>query len=236
MKKIKFFTKDKEQILLDFPELYPQPSRNFIPKWYKNMPINDIEETEKTLAPKLFPYYRTIKTCPSFIEIFNEGFVIVSPCDMWFKVSNNGEWAYETSSNIVDIEPHHETQFTKYAPDTSNVKMIFKIVMPWYAVAPKGYSLRQLPLIYDYNPDWHIPYGVIRADNYYSLNPQILITSKNEEILIKRGEPLYCLVPYKREKFKMDIVKFDDKLNKDLLRQDVYIKSSFRSMYHRYND
>ena len=41
-KLIKFFTKN--EVLLEFPELHPQPARNFIPDWYKNIPIKDKEE------------------------------------------------------------------------------------------------------------------------------------------------------------------------------------------------
>ena len=38
MKKITFATDNK--YLLDFPELYPQPARNFVPEWYTKVPVN----------------------------------------------------------------------------------------------------------------------------------------------------------------------------------------------------
>lgn len=237
MKKVKFFT--DQETLLEFPELYPQPARNFIPEWYKDMPINDDDETKAQDAPTIISSHRTIKTCPSFMEVFNEGFVEVSPCDVWLRYRPDGTWAWKTANDSFNMEAHDFFQFVKYAPKQSNVKAVFKYVSPWYAVTPKGYSLRQVPLMYHYNEDFYVPYGVLKADQHYTLNPQIFITSDKEEIVIKRGQPLCYLVPYKREKFGLEIESFDtykNKREKELKKQAMFIGSSFRSNYHRFKD
>jgi hypothetical protein len=236
MKKVKFFTDQKT--LLEFPELYPQPARNFIPEWFKKMPINDDEETKAQDAPKIISGHRTAKTCPSFVEIFNEGFVSVSPCDVWLRVRPDGTWAWKTPTDSFSMEIHEQFQFVKYAPKEANVKAVFKYVSPWYAVTPKGYSLRQIPLEYHYNKDFYVPYGVLKADKHFVINQQIFVTSDKDEILIKRGQPLSYLVPYKREKFGLEIESFDtykNKREKELRKQSMYISSSFRSNYHKFN-
>lgn len=231
MNKIEFFTNNKK--LLSFPELLPQPARNFIPDWYKKTPVDD--KNINDYVAKLIPSGRTVKTCPSFMEIFNEGFVLVAPCDIWIRVEEDGTWQWKTAYADFQIEEHGDRQMVNHLPE-KNIKKILKFVSPWYAKTPKGYSVRQIPMVYHYKQmkDWHIPYGVIKTDQHYFLNNQICITSDNNEILIKRGDPLNYLIPYKREKFTLKIGDFN-KHTKDIDKQHMEFTSQFRSRYHKYN-
>lgn len=233
MKKVKFFTNNEK--LLNFPELHPQPARNFIPDWYKKTPVDD--KSFHDYIPKLIPIGRTIKTCPSFMEIFNEGFVLVAPCDIWMRVEDDGTWQWKIPTNDYELVEHHDIQMVNHLPE-KNIKKIFKFISPWFAQTPKGYSMRQIPMVYHYKQmkDWHIPYGVIKTDKHYFLNNQICITSDSNEVLIKRGDPLNYLLPYKREKFKMDISLITEQQYKDLDKQTYENLSQFRSRYHRYED
>ena len=235
MKKITFATDNK--YLLDFPELHPQPARNFLPKWYKDLPVNARGgEGLNKYVPKKINLSRTVKTCPSFMEVFNEGYVFVAPCDIWIRVEDNGEWEWKTASVGFELAEHGNFQMVDSLPNKP-IKQILKLVNPWHIFTPKGYSCRQLPMMHHYNPDWYIPYGVLKTDVHYEAHQQICVTSKDNEILIKRGEPLNYIVPYKREKFSMEVVdgtegKYLDKIQSTKL----YISSSFRSNYHKFTD
>ena len=124
MKKITFATDNK--YLLDFPELYPQPARNFIPQWYKDIPVN-FNNTRFNYIPKKIPVGRTVKTCPSFMEVFNEGFVMVAPCDIWIRVEDNGEWEWKTSSNGFELQEHGNFQMVDALPGKP-IKQILKLI------------------------------------------------------------------------------------------------------------
>ena len=230
-KLIKFFTNN--DTLLQFPELHPQPARNFIPQWFKDLPIK--HKAPGHPNPKLINTGRTVKTCPSFAEIFNEGFVLVAPCDIWLRVEKDGDWEWAVAYNDFHFEMHEDTQMVNHLPN-KNIRKIFKLISPWYAITPKGYSVRQFPMMYDYeNTDWHIPYGVIKTDQHYFINQQICVTTDKTEIYIKKGDPLNYLVPYKRENFKMKIEPFE-KHKKELDRQHMLFGSTFRSGYHKHSN
>jgi len=210
MKKVIFVGQDK--YLNNHKEILPQPAKNFKPSWFINMPVDDINTNE--YIKKLIPNNLTAKICPSFSEIFNEGFVLPSPCDLWIRFEKDGSWAWEASLGTIKLTEHNDRQFVNHT--SMNVKKIFKIEYPFYCITPKGYSVRQIPMFYHGNTEWHIAYGTIQTDKHHAINPQILITSDSNEIYIKKGEPLNYLVPYKREKFKLvfdDYNKYENQIN-----------------------
>src|SRR5210317_793138 len=63
--------------------IHPQPMRNFAPKWYKSIPTN-LPNPDENFA-YLSNRARTVKTCPSFIDVFKEGVVLLSVQDVLLK-------------------------------------------------------------------------------------------------------------------------------------------------------
>ena len=47
--------------------IHPQPAKNFIPKWFKDMPVKVPHENYDF---DTLPHDRTLKACPSFHEIY----------------------------------------------------------------------------------------------------------------------------------------------------------------------
>ena len=85
-------------------------------------------------------------------------------CDMYLKVEDDGSYYWEVpNASGFTLEHHTDDQFLDYFPK-SKVRKVFKVISPFELIVPKGYSLRQVPLIYDYNPDWHIAYGVYQVE------------------------------------------------------------------------
>lgn len=213
----------------DIKEFQPQPARNFIPKWFKDMPI----DVPYFSTDKLIPNTRTVRLCPSFTDIFTEGFVLPAPCDIWMKVDKDDveKWSWKLPNDKFSMEMHTRIQYSAQVPHTP-VKQIFKLNYPWRLIVPKGYSVRQVPLIYDYNPDWHVAYGTYHADVVNEINLQILFTSDKEEILIKAGEPLCYYIPYKREELEMvidnDYEKYKPKIEESMFRALAKFKNAYR--------
>ena len=232
--------------LLHIKELQPQPGRNFVPDWYFKTPIygdrdKEIVATKYGLSgdfkSKLKPGLRTVKRCPSFHEIFDEGLVVVSPCDVWIRLFNfDNDWEWESKlKNALDVEFHEHEQFRDPYGD-KNIRAVFKLNLPWKFETPKGYSVRQFPMLYANNPDWTVAYGVVRTDIHNEINAQLLYTSDKDEILIKAGEPICYIVPYKRLDNKYKLITNKKEREKFLLktRVNVYqVVSSFKSGYHK---
>ena len=213
----------------NIPELHIQPAKKVIPEWFKNTPIFD---NPKSTIPKKT---RTVKTCPSFAEIFNEGFVMVSPTDIFITVNDEGMYTWQTPNEKIYLDLHNNEQYLKYA-NVPNAKLVLKLVSGWWCFTPPGYSIRQLPLFYEDNPDFYVPYGTIKTDISPQINPQIIITNKKNEIFIKQGQPLCTYVPFKRND-KLDLsIESNKKYLQKIEDNKFWISgSSYRSNYHKYN-
>ena len=226
---IKITTRRSE--LLEIKKIIPKPAYKDIPKYFKNVP-HTVER-----GPQKFPDKTTIRHCPSFMDIFKEGIILYAHCDIYLKVTEKPEaendyyWEVPPGSKFF-LETHDDDQFLNYFPK-SKVKKVFKLVSPFELIVPRGYSLRQIPLIYDYNPDWHVAYGVYKADINSEVVLQIMFTSDDDEVLIESGTPLCYLVPYKRQKFNYKVKKYNKKFRKKFDVEFAKLHNSFVGSYRK---
>jgi hypothetical protein len=86
---VRFGKSDKIQFistvegLESIEECLPRPAKHFIPKWFKDIPINN---------------NMSVRVCPSFPDYFSQGYIIPMWCDTEIK-SNNSGWNWNTASN-----------------------------------------------------------------------------------------------------------------------------------------
>lgn len=229
MKEITFVSSYKG--FSNIKELQPYPAT--IPQWYKDIPI-DVKKNNE-FNSKIIPNLRTAKTCPSFLDIFTEGYILPAHTDMYFRVEDDGTLEWKTANPSFTIELHNNNQLVNHIK--SPIKQVFKIIYPWHVIVPKGYSIRQIPMLWDYNPDWHIAYGTFKADRIPEIALQLNFTSTNNEIYIKAGTPLCQYIPYKREslKFKIgDYNKYDNYIWESWHRASTSFKHSYRKNIERW--
>ena len=214
--------------------IHPQPAKNFIPKWFKDMPVKVPHENYDF---DLMPHDRTLKACPSFHDIWNTGIVYVASTDMHLGVIWNDftkEWdaSWHTPSRDYGLDIHASTQFTDHEKD-SGVKFIFKFVSPFRMYGPKGYSVYQMPMFYHFNQmkDWYVPYGVIGIDTHHEINQQIMYISDKKELIIKKGTPLATYVPFKREEFNFKYEEWNKDLEDRALLSKGNIFTHFKNGY-----
>ena len=85
-----------------FDEILPQPAKNFIPDWYKEMPTHlQIDEPETELLRQLNS--STVKRCPSFRDLFKYGIAVPAPSDIYLSATDK-EWRSETPSRCIELE------------------------------------------------------------------------------------------------------------------------------------
>lgn len=216
-------------------EIHPKPAINYLPEWLKNTP----PQIDNGSTAKLLPKIRTVKKCPSFTDIYKEGYILVAPFDIWLsvKIVNDKEITeWRTPHEELKLDIHDVKQMVNYLPKESNVKQVFKLIYPFKCITPKGYSIRQMPLFYHYNNDWHVPYGVINTDKHHEINLQVCYTSKEEEVLIKKGTPLAHIIPFKRSsKINMKYKKYNKKLHAKTLSSNFFIFRHFHNGYYQHN-
>lgn len=179
----------------------PKPAKSFMPQWWKDIPFA-IDDTDLT-----------IKACPSYPDFFASAFVMRSWVNITFedvsdenndlkikKFSDSrfGHWTEHPPSQMLD--------YGDFKVGGRKVTMTVKAHCPWNIRTPKGYSVLQLPMTYEFNQNWSVMPGIIDTDIHPQVNQQLLIHSNGEDIVIKKGEPLAMYIPFKREKWK-NIIK-----------------------------
>lgn len=218
-------------------DVHLRPAREFIPEWWKKIP-RDVPEKDldfPVAGKELIPNGRTVKYCPSFSDIFNLGYVLPAPVDMWFSVAkDNYDINYwKVANQAFEIELHHDTQMIRHV-DT-NIKKVFKFVSPIQIIGPKGYSLMQLPMFYHYEQmkDWYVPYGVIDIDVHHEVNPQIFYISDNDEVYIKAGTPLCYYIPFKRDNVNVEMKPMTEELKTKVIKSQYLAHRRFSKGYIR---
>mgnify|MGYP001359011129 CR=1 FL=1 len=202
--------------------LHPQPMQKFMPDWYKNIKADIVDKNVKYVNKR-----KTAKTCPSFVEIFKEGYVILSPQDYVIKIKSDGsfEWRsplnFEPDTGHPSVHYHSFEQFHKYY-DSNKVLSVVKLNLPIQIIAPKGYSVRQMHMPYTSKEDYEITYGVLKADKIHACNVQIMFY-KEGEYVIHQGQPLAVYVPFKREEFDYEVVDANDPKYYNKLEKDYFI-------------
>ena len=215
---------------LEDEEVHPQPIRNYIPEWYKQIGTQIDEGNFGSPEYEKKHKGKTVKSCPSFVELWSEGFVIPAPCDyiiQWI----DGEMYWRTRAifekgayDQQEVTHHFNSQMVDYLPEESETRVIVKLNLPLKVFTPRGYSVRQLPYPYSFEKKWKASEGVLRADKIHSVNVQVFINT-DEEVVIKRGTPLCLYIPFKRELFRAKVVD----LHKENKTSKLYKKNTVKT-------
>lgn len=210
------------------PEIEPiKPAHNFIPGWFYNVPSwveNQIPNIDKS----------TVRRCPGIIDFFKLGYVVPLWCDLYININEDGSYIWRTPDERFKFVDHPRTQFTDYIPDEAqkNVSLVLKAYCPWYAKTPKGVSLLQIPMSYNFDQRFSLLPGTIQTDKYHYLNQQLIIHSKGETF-IPKGTPLGTYIPISREKYNL-IVRHETPEDYKLLEKvRTSIQSKFSGAYRK---
>jgi hypothetical protein len=220
----------KTKFVANIPELkhieetLPTKVNIYTPEWFKKL---------KPLIGEMSKYDRggTVKRCPSFVDWFKTGYIL----PMWADslLNTKGEPSWKSASGNYNWDIHHNEQFLNHIPNNpNNISAVFKAECPWFMITPKGYSVLQLPLFYNFN-EWEILPGIIDTDKHHELNQQIIVYGE-KEVFIERGTPLVMYIPFKREEHELEIIYADnmDKNTKKTL--DKYWAEDTTKLYRKY--
>lgn len=180
--------------LADIDECIPKPATKFIPEWWKKTEYKDDYQSIKN-----------IKSCPSFPDMFSQGYIIPAWCDMVFVGGENP--GFRVPNDRFKLSFHTHKQFLDHVPTSlsKEVSVIIKAHCPWRIKTKRGYSVYQMPLFFHYNRDYSIVPGIIDTDRHHIINQQIMLHTDKKEVFIKRGDPFVWYIPFKREKYKLEV-------------------------------
>ncbi len=90
-------------------------------------------------------------------------------------------------------------------------KCLFKFHCPWSIETPKGYSVQFKNPSNNWSTDIHILEGIVDTDEFYIPVNFPFVWTGNEigEFLIPIGTPLIQVIPFKREKYNIEVAERD---------------------------
>jgi hypothetical protein len=186
---IKFISKDLEsESCVD----RPVQARNAIPEWFKKIP-RSIENVG------------TSKICMPFFDTFTSGYIQKLWCDVEF--SKNGTFAeFDSNHSPITIgieDPKHVPIFDGYV----SVELQWNTY--WEPVTPKGYSTLYTHPLNQYNLPFMTFSGIMDTDRFNLTGPLRFILKKGFEGIIKKGTPLYQMIPFKRDDWSDPKYEYD---------------------------
>ena len=190
-KKITFCATNKDMLEV-WPR--PQPASRFIPEEYKKLG----RFTDNNFhAP-------TVKTCMPFLDSLTAGYIIpfdqdyvVDPIETDFTV-----WPANRKPQD-DFGFHSKVQLPKEWQKISGDNA-GKFMNKWLIKTPPGYSCLFIKPMNRIEERFDIIPGIVDTDKYITtINFPFILRKRDKQFLIKKGEPMIQVIPFKRDSWKM---------------------------------
>ena len=217
-KEIKFCPIDKDMRKV-WP--HPKPANHFMPEEYKKL--------ERYKDGNL--HTPTIKTCMPFLDAMGCGYIIpfdqdyiIDPTEKEFSVTpankEKNDIGYHDKAQIPK-EWHHKTG--EYAG---------KFINKWLITTPPGYSCLFTQPMNRFGEDrFLLINGVVDTDNYINtINFPFILLKRDKQFLIKKGDPMVQIIPFKRESWKMSSKFYFEKKHQSTIN---LLNSKFMDRYKK---
>jgi hypothetical protein len=204
----------------------PKPAKNYIPKWYKNLPSQGNASVE--FAPD-HTLERNVKKCLPFFDAMTAGYIQEAWCDIHFRVNEFNEFEYNTSSDIEIIRIRNKTSVEipdKFYP------LEFTWVVPWIPKTPKGWSILITDPLNSLDRPFVTTSGLVDSDNFFHApnGSAPFYIYKNFNGFIEKGTPLFQMIPIKRESWNSDLKEYD---RIEVKKREYFLKTKFQNIYRK---
>jgi len=199
-KKITFCAINKEMVDI-WPN--PQPASRFIPDTYKNLPRYEDKDMHKP----------SLKICVPFLDSMTAGYIIPFDQDYLVDPVENDFSVTPANREQHDFGQHPKTQLPKEWHKTSG-ENAGKFHNKWLIKTPPGYSCLFIHPMNRLEERWKIIEGIVDTDTYINtINFPFILRKRKEQFLIKKGDPMVQVIPFKRESWKSWVGFYHEKLH-----------------------
>jgi hypothetical protein len=224
-KKIKIFPRDKDVELFIDGLL---PSKNYVPKWYKNMPLKTPNINGVQVGSG--------KKCVPFLDSFISGYTQELICDI--EIKYDGVDGHTGKDKIIYKYDGLIKPMSTRTEDNGEISILphfngyynadFHWNTFWEPKTPKGYST-----IYMHPMNrWDLPFqtfnGIIDTDKWYMAGPLPFLIKQGFEGTIPKGTPIYQVLFIKRNSWKSIKQEYKNKVEKKFNQQ---IEEQYKKMF-----
>lgn len=211
--------------------LPPEPASWHVPEWYKTLAKHDKSNSEKTLHP--VNYIGTdgavvaTKQCPPFLDAMTAGYMYVAEDDIHIEIDeNDGKpmiW-WDGELMVVDHRPTVELPVPYgYHPIHYGFKM------NWYYETPPGYSVLITHPMNRYDLPFIVQSGIVESDIWGLPVFVAFFLNKSFRGTIKKGTPLFQIIPFKRDNWEMAVDSRDE-----IIQHHTFEAEKRRTRIHGY--
>ncbi len=146
---------------------------------------------------------KTARICPALGEWMDMGYILRAHCDIEVQLLDNMPAVNHVPCRVVYSDPKYNTegfgpiQIGKLLPDYE-FRGVVKLQHPWWVKTAPGYSCLLIPLLY-WNQPFHAVPGVLDTDICHMDFPINIMVKKKKDFVIKLGDPLVQIIPFKKE-------------------------------------
>jgi hypothetical protein len=186
---------------------HPKPASNFIPKEYKKL--------ERFKDGNL--HNHTVKTCMPFLDSLTAGYII--PFDQDYLIDPVENDFSITPANLQqdDVGFHSKAQLPEEWHKKTG-EYAGKFMNKWLIKTPPGYSCLFVKPFNRLETRFEIIAGIVDTDKYVNvINFPFILHQRKKQFLIKQGEPMVQVIPFKRESWKIWTGFYLEKLHTETL-------------------
>lgn len=208
----------------------PTPAKNHIPKWFKDIPLWHDKEKKINIHPSgEYDINSTVKKCVPFMDTFLTGYIQTLWCDIIFYKNDNGSINFEHNGYDSPIGIRDKTHLPiddRWYPNE------FVWQTKWEPLTPPGYSTLYIHPLNRIELPFFTISGIIDTDNWPVTGSYPFLLKNNFVGEIKRGTPIYQMIPLKREHWESEEIIFDKNVEK-FINYKVNILKSYRGDGYR---
>ena len=171
---------------------HPKPAGRFIPEEYRKLE----RHTKNNL------HQPTLKTCVPFLDAMTSGYIIPFDQDYIVDPIEDDFSVVPANKEQDDFGFHNSTQLPDSWKEISG-KNAGKFHNKWLIKTPPGYSCLFIKPINRLEPRFEIISGVVDTDVYINtIHFPFILHKRDEQFLIKKGDAMVQVIPFKREPWK----------------------------------
>lgn len=214
----------------------PAPVKDFLPSWFKEMDYFIGGRPEQKTEPHQ-PPGKTMKACPAINDLFKYGYVVPAWCDFSIVISEHGGFEWFSANPRHEITFHPPTQLSTETTASDELNFVVKFVCPWRVSLPKGHLIMMKGVPYHHQSSFRVCEGIIDASVTSTMNINTFWSNKPGTYLIKRGQPLALMMPFKIHSYELQVhsdtnlAKRLDERNKTLMH-DTF-ENTYKNFAHK---
>ena len=171
---------------------HPQPATRFIPDEFKKLKRFREDNLHEP----------TLKTCVPFLDSLTMGYIIPFDQDYVVDPVENDFSVTPANREQNDIGFHNKAQLPKEWKTAG--ENAGKFINKWLIITPPGYSCLFIKPMNRLETRFDIIAGVVDTDTYINvINFPFILNKRDKQFLIKKGEPMVQVIPFKRQSWKM---------------------------------